>query len=170
MISMWKCQYCGSDVRYETEFRYWVDLLSLNECRRAFKGKHEPQQEAEFYVNSNNYEVVYETDNYLVIRNGEMRYYKPTTEEVFRYTDVFLRAGYVHDIAFEIAIERGELQRVNNPWFEVVDKKNLNDEIVFDYLDDAINEALRLNRKGGVSSIGEIMDDLFDKLATRSNH
>lgn len=99
-----------------------------------------PRQDAAFYVNETNWEMVWESadKSRYVVRNGEMRL--PYKGEVIRYTSDLERIGVRTDKELEMLLFSGR-EFWDNPWFEVWDKNDLGLELVFDTLDDAVSYA-----------------------------
>jgi hypothetical protein len=84
------------------------------------------RQDAMFYVNTPSFEVVAKYGRYEVVRNGYMRINNMTTGDVYRYTSDLEKAGYTNDELLAEEIDNGELEIIDNPWFEVWDSENLN--------------------------------------------
>lgn len=105
------------------------------------------KQSAEFYVNSEGIESLWEGKRYYVVRNGEMRILMG--EDVIRYTDQLERAGVGSDkvlstlnIACGLAETHDLFQIIDSPWFEVVDSTDPTDEgEVYHSLRDAVERA-----------------------------
>ena len=95
-----------------------------------------------------------------------MRYYG-NQEAIFLLTPDLIKAGIVHDIALEFALTEQGLQPIAQPRFELVKRKEKRGT-VYRQLDDALKEMLRLDRKGGVSKIGDIVDEVIEQLTTRN--
>lgn len=98
------------------------------------------RQDAAFYVNESQWEVVWEKEGHtrFVVRNGDMRL--TLNGEVIRYTDQLESAGVRTD-ADAVGLEFDE-----NPWFEVWDTEDLDFEMyLFDTLDEAIAVAQKIN-------------------------
>ena len=77
------------------------------------------RQDSSFYTNGAGPEVVWEdSDNpFFVMRNGEMRIqYKDAT---LRYTSDLLEAGIDSDQKLIELDEAGEIEWMNNSWYEV---------------------------------------------------
>lgn len=106
------------------------------------------RQDAMFYVNSPSFEVVAKYGQYEVVRNGYMRLYNTITEETYRYTDDLERAGYADDKHLAFAIDSGELDVMENPWFEIWDSEDLDpDPEVFDTHQQACKQAWELAKQ-----------------------
>lgn len=115
-----------------------------------------PQQRSDvFYTPHNEAEVVWQVDgyDYFVIRNGEMRAHFTNAngeEETLYTTSDFERVGLTTDALLQLADDRGLLDWVYNPWFEVNhDTYDLysgfaNDEIFGDIVE-AIERAIHLS-------------------------
>ena len=105
------------------------------------------KQSAEFYVNSEGTESLWEGKRYYVVRNGEMRILMG--EDVIRYTDQLERAGIGSDkvlsalnISSGLAETHDLFQVIDSPWFEVVDSTDPTDEgEVYHSLEEAIERA-----------------------------
>lgn len=84
-----------------------------------------PQQRSDvFYTPHNEAEVVWQVDgyDYFVVRNGEMRAHFTNAngeEETLYTTSDFERVGLTTDALLQLADDRGLLEWVYNPWFEV---------------------------------------------------
>ena len=118
------------------------------------------KQEAEFYVNGEGTESLWEGERYYVIRNGEMRIH--FGDEVIRYTDQLIAAGIGSDkvlsalnIASGLAETRDLFEVIHSPWFEVVDSEDPTDMgEVYHGLDEAVERAQVLEaRHAGTMSI-----------------
>lgn len=118
------------------------------------------KQEAEFYVNCEGTESLWEGERYYVIRNGEMRIHMG--DEVIRYTDQLIAAGIGSDkvlsalnIASGLAETFDLFQVIDSPWFEVVDSSDPTDMgEVYHSLDEAVERAQVLEaRHAGTLSI-----------------
>lgn len=162
---MFRCQYCNSHIFIQPEPFEWNDLLGNPVCSRAFEGRHQPRQQASFYVHDGDQETIYSTDSYRVKRIGKMRYFG-NEEAIFLLTPDLIKAGIVHDIALEFAITKQGLRIIAQPRFELV-KRGERRGTPFAELDSAIKEMLRLDRKGSLSKIGEIVDQVIEQLTTR---
>jgi hypothetical protein len=105
------------------------------------------KQEAEFYVDNEGTQSLWEGERYYVIRNGEMRIH--LGDEVIRYTDQLVNAGIGSDkvlsalnISSALAETHDLFQIIESPWFEVVDSTDPTDEgEVYHVLDEAVERA-----------------------------
>ena len=118
------------------------------------------RQEAEFYVNGEGTESLWEGERYYVIRNGEMRIHMG--DEVIRYTDQLISAGIGSDkvlsalnISCALAETHELFEIIHSPWFEVVDSSDPCDEgEVYHALDEAVERAQVLEaRHAGTMSV-----------------
>lgn len=106
------------------------------------------RQDAMFYVNEPSFEIVAKYNRYEVVRNGYMRINNMTTGDVYRYTSDLEKAGYTTDTLLAEEIENGELEVIDNPWFEVWDSEELSpDSLVFDTHQRACKEAWELAKQ-----------------------
>ena len=106
------------------------------------------RQDAMFYVNEPSFEVVAKYGRYEVVRNGYMRINNMTTGDVYRYTSDLEKAGYTTDDLLTEDIDNGELEVIDNPWFEVWDSQELSpDSPVFDNHHHAVKEAWELAKQ-----------------------
>jgi hypothetical protein len=106
------------------------------------------RQDAMFYVNSPSFEVVAKYGKYEVVRNGYMRINNTITEDIYRYTSDLERAGYADDKHLAFAIDSGELEVIDNPWFEVWNSLDLSpDSEVFHTHRQAVKEAWELAKQ-----------------------
>lgn len=106
------------------------------------------RQDAMFYVNNPSFEVVAKYGRYEVVRNGFMRLHNSITGDVYRYTDDLERAGYADDKHLAFAIDSGELEIVENPWFELWDSEDLDPEPpIYDTHRQACKEAWELAKQ-----------------------
>jgi len=163
---MFRCQYCNSHIFIQPEPFQWNDILGKNVCSRAFEKKHQPRQEASFYVFAGDQETIYSTATHKVKRVGKMRYYG-NEEAVFLQTPELVKAGIVHDIALEFAITKQGLQPVALPRFELLKRKEKHG-VVYRQFDEAMKELMRLDRKGGITTIGEAVDEVIDCFTDRT--
>ena len=112
------------------------------------------EQDACFYVWSNDYEIVWQDSTlpdprFYVARNGEMRIHirKSTDDEysVVRYTDDLAEYGINTDAELKAFADKGEDYFIwdNNPWFEVCSRKDGDQDLneVYHELDEAIAQA-----------------------------
>lgn len=106
------------------------------------------KQNALFYVFQPSFEVVAKYGRYEVVRNGYMRVKNTITDAVYRYTDTLENAGYEDDKHLAFAIDSGELEVIDSPWFEVWDSQELSpDSEVFDTHRQACKEAWELAKQ-----------------------
>lgn len=119
------------------------------------------RQDAAFYVNSDGGEVVWnppldkeegEIHEYYVIRNGEMRI-KATDgkgrDYLLQYTDDLDSFGITTDAElYEASTDEENFYWDNNAWFEVISDGDYDYSDVYDQLDKAIAEAVRLRKEG----------------------
>jgi hypothetical protein len=138
----------------------------MDVCSRAFEGKHQPRQESSFYVFNGDQETIYSNATHRVKRVGKMRYYG-NAEAIFLQTPDLINAGIFHDIALEFAITQQRMQPIAQPRFELV-KRGEKRGVVFSKFDSALKEMIRLERQGGVTTIGQAVDEVLEQLATRS--
>jgi hypothetical protein len=115
-----------------------------------------PQQRSDvFYTPHNEAEIVWQVDgyDYFVRRNGEMRAHFTTAngeEETLYTTSDFERVGITTDALLQLADDRGLLDWVYNPWFEIdSDKYSLYDgfgsDEIFGDIVEAIERAIHLS-------------------------
>ncbi len=110
------------------------------------------RQDASFYTNSNDYEIVFDGERFAVIRNGEMRINirKSVNDEwsVLRYTEDLEGWGITTDEELDKWSEQtGLFEWWNNSWFEIVDKRDWSGEYdVFEKLSEAVTVCERMNR------------------------
>jgi hypothetical protein len=106
------------------------------------------RQDAMFYVNEPNFEIVAKYNRYEVVRNGYMRINNTITDDIYRYTSDLEKAGYNDDKHLAHAINTGELEVIDNPWFEVWNSDDLSpDSQVFDTHRQACKEAWELAKQ-----------------------
>ena len=136
------------------------------------------EQDACFYVWSNDYEIVWQDNpRFYVARNGEMRINirKSTDDEysVVRYTDDLRDFGINTDAELEAFADKGEDYFIwdNNPWFEVCSRTEGDEDLseVFHNFDEAIAQALVLWDEYGADGDfwerpSETAVAMFDKL------
>ena len=105
-------------------------------------------QDAMFYTNAPDYEIVYAGERFYACRNGEMTIINRVTGDVYRYTSDLISAGLDTDSKLE-AINNEELFTVvNNPWFEIVDSEAAGQEYdIVDNYDQAVEAVNDLERK-----------------------
>lgn len=111
------------------------------------------RQEAEFYVDCEGTQSLWEGERYYVIRNGEMRIH--FGDEVIRYTDQLVAAGVGSDkvlsvlnIASGLAETFDLFQIIDSPWFEVVDSTDPTDMgEVYHSLDEAVERGQYLDAR-----------------------
>lgn len=111
------------------------------------------KQEAEFYVDCEGTQSLWEGERYYVIRNGEMRIHMG--DEVIRYTDQLISAGIGSDkvlsalnISSGLAETHDLFQVIDSPWFEVVDSSDPTDMgEVYHALDEAVERAQYLEAR-----------------------
>lgn len=111
------------------------------------------KQEAEFYVDCEGTQSLWEGDRFCVIRNGEMRI--RMGEEIIRYTDQLIAAGIGSDkvlsalnIASGLAETRDLFEVIDSPWFEVVDSSDPADMgEVYHTLDEAVERGQYLDAR-----------------------
>jgi len=115
------------------------------------------KNDAAFYVNDNNYEIVFECGRFAVIRNGDMRINirlnKSDEWSALRYTQDLEKWGITTDEQLNSWAEQSDLfEWWDSPWFEVVDKNDLNaDSDVIHELFVAVDECKRMNSEGVVN-------------------
>lgn len=116
------------------------------------------RQDACFYTNEANYEVVWRDEQnprFFVVRNGELRLHAFTKGEdeknptIIRYTDQLEDYGIDTDqkLADTFGLNaEGKFDWVNNPWFEVWDTEQTEEDgESYHQLDDAIAVAQKMN-------------------------
>ena len=112
------------------------------------------EQDACFYVWSNDYEIVWQDSTlpdprFYVARNGEMRIHARKSldaeYQVLRYTSDLRDFGINTDAELQAFADKGEDYFVwdNNPWFEVCSRKDGDQDLneVYHELDEAIAQA-----------------------------
>jgi hypothetical protein len=112
------------------------------------------EQDACFYVWSNDYEIVWQDSTlpdprFYVARNGEMRIHArkelDAEYQVLRYTDDLRDFGINTDDDLRAWEAKGEQYFIwdNNPWFEVCSRKDGDQDLneVYHELDEAIAQA-----------------------------
>ena len=112
------------------------------------------EQDACFYVWSNDYEIVWQDSTlpdprFYVARNGEMRIHARKSldaeYQVLRYTSDLRDFGINTDAELKAFADKGEDYFVwdNNPWFEVCSRKDGDQDLneVYHELDEAIAQA-----------------------------
>ena len=112
------------------------------------------EQDACFYVWSNDYEIVWQDSTlpdprFYVARNGEMRIHARKSldaeYQVLRYTSDLRDFGINTDAELQAYADKGEDYFVwdNNPWFEVCSRKDGDQDLneVYHELDEAIAQA-----------------------------
>lgn len=160
---MFRCQYCQSHVFLTSSEVEWTDLLGLTECELAYEKIHQPSQLAEFYVTHPAGEVVYATENYGLVRIGNMRYWLPddshitTTEQLKNYK-------VTNDISHEIFLQRDLMRPVGRPNFEVRLESNPSIRVPFTSLDEAIKYMMNMERQMNPSHIKYAMDEVLEAL------
>lgn len=115
------------------------------------------KQEAEFYVDNEGTQTLWEGARYYVIRNGEMRIHMG--DEVIRYTDQLIAAGIGSDkvlsalnISSGLAETADLFQIIDSPWFEVVDSTDPTDMgEVYHSLDEAVQRAQNLEAENNLT-------------------
>lgn len=82
--------------------------------------------DAAFWIDTDTEQVVWEVSDcdFYVIRNGEMRIIQIETGDIIRYTDQLLNKGILDDQALADLETSGEIEVINNAWFEVWSKKD----------------------------------------------
>lgn len=134
----------------------FTDDLPLDEACPCSK-----RRDAAFYVNSDGGEYVWnpalnadegETYEYYVVRNGEMRI-KATdgkgNDHTLRYTDDLQSFGITTDEElYEASTDEENFYWDMNPWYEVCCSHDEAYCEVYDDLDKAIEEAVRLRKEG----------------------
>ncbi len=134
----------------------FADDLPLDEACPCSKRK-----DAAFYVNSDGGEYVWnpplnedegEKHEFYVVRAGEMRI-KATDgkgrDYVLRYTDDLESFGiHTDEQLYEASTDEENFYWDMNPWFEVMCETDEAYSDVFDDLDRAIAEAIRLRKEG----------------------
>ena len=112
------------------------------------------EQDACFYVWSNDYEIVWQDSTlpdprFYVARNGEMRIHARKSldaeYQVLRYTSDLRDFGINTDAELQAFADKGEDYFIwdNNPWFEVCSRKDGDQDLneVYHELDEAIAQA-----------------------------
>lgn len=163
---MFECQFCKSSLfidRNTGKFK----AVGSEVCNDNETGKHQPLQSAEFYVHGSTNEI-YRTATFELIRNGEMRYWNPSNNDTFRYTEDFIARGIKTDDMLETLITTGVLHQVNNPWFELFETGDYDSGEVFDDLNSAL-EAIVSRETSGVVHISQALDEVMATMKAASN-
>lgn len=106
------------------------------------------KQDAMYYVNEPSFEVVAKYGRYEVVRNGYMKIIDEITGDTYRYTSDLDKAGYEDEKFLIHSINSGNLNVVENPWFEVWDSEDLSpDSEVFDTHQQACKAAWELAKQ-----------------------
>jgi hypothetical protein len=116
---MFRCQYCKTSIFFDFTSRAWSSVTS-NLCvgKRLI---HQPHQSAEFYRFKDGYEELISSQNFMLIRNGEMRL-KTKTGETLHYSDQVLKFGITTDDELAQVYFTDYVEIINNPWFEILDR------------------------------------------------
>lgn len=112
------------------------------------------RNDASFYTNTNEYEVVFEGEKFEVIRNGEMRINirRSLNDEwsVLRYTQDLENWGITTDEQLDSWSEwTGLFEWWNNSWFEIVCREAYCDcdYGVWEKLSEAVEECKRMDKE-----------------------
>jgi len=153
----------------------WEDLLAINSCQRAFEKKHQPHQDASFYVNENQkttLQIVWDTETHSLVRMGELRLLLGDDTPV-RSTPHLLSVGIHHDVALEMATQANDLRTISKPFFAVAEKPLTKSENLvvamenkFSNLDEAFRKVMQTSRIGGIVTIAEAVDEVIEALQT----
>jgi hypothetical protein len=121
---MFRCQYCKTSVFFDFKTREWTSVIS-SKCV-GNQPIHQPHQSAEFYRFKDSYEELISSQNFMLIRNGEMRL-KTKTGETLHYSDQVLKFGITTDDELAQVYFTDYVEIINNPWFEILDRYNGDD-------------------------------------------
>lgn len=164
---MFSCKHCRTAIFYDFKNRHWQSV-KVSPCITA-DGQHQPQQSAEFYVYKHGYEVIFETDDLMLVRNGEMRM-KAQTGEFFHYSDQLINFGITNDDELGKVWRTNFLEIINNPWFEILDKRGQDDDFgeIYDSLDSGLATMLdiqaRLDKAVLENSLKLTIDEALDEI------
>lgn len=106
------------------------------------------RQDAMFYVNEPSFEIVAKYNRYEVVRNGYMRVINVATEDRYLSTRDLDKGGFTSDELLSLGFSSGELEPIDNPWFEVWDSEDLDpDPPIFDTHRQACKHAWELAKQ-----------------------
>ena len=133
---MFRCQYCKTSVFFDFKTREWTSVTP-SKCV-GDRPVHQPHQSAEFYRFRDSNEELISTEDFMLVRNGEMRL-RTTTGETLHYSDQVLKFGITTDDELDQVYLTEYLQIIHNPWFEIF-YRNEDDSFseVYDTLDEGI--------------------------------
>lgn len=151
---MFRCQYCRSHVSLNDNDQTWIDLMGTNLCwyfdklRTTNKMVHAPYQNAAFYAQGTQDELVIRIGEIPIIRYGYLRFWLASKQIALRTSESLIKAGIYHDEQLAFHKQNGTFEELEVPEFIVLGHKNKNS---FQTLDEAIKWAFHLKKLDGAT-------------------
>jgi hypothetical protein len=128
----------------------WVDIMNDNKCPYMYvvdgTYKHSPHQDAVFYVQDSEDELVMKVEDIPIIRYGYLRFWLPEKQIALRTTEALVKAGIYHDKHLEFHREQKTFEELEVPKFLVLSSQGKES---FRTLDEALQCAYRINTLEG---------------------
>jgi hypothetical protein len=104
--------------------------------------KHLPHQDAAFYVQGGEDELVMKVEDIPIIRYGTLRFWLSEKQIALRTTEALVKAGIYHDKQLEFYREQKTFEELEAPKFLVLSHHGKDS---FQTFDEALKWALKLN-------------------------
>jgi len=114
---MFRCQHCRTTIFFDFTLKTWSSVIP-SRCIGS-QVTHKPHQSAEFYRFKDGYEELISSQDFMLIRNGEMRL-RTKTGETLHYSDQVLKYGITNDDELAQVYLTEYVQIISNPWFEIL--------------------------------------------------